>query len=128
MEKVMIKTVCLNPLQPRPGDYPHHAAVENEILNLKKGQRVYRIYTRDPGGRCVYTFVTTAKDIHLELGLLSFGGLCHLIKLLEEEFDSGHSCSQLLLSIKSEKDSGAVLVTRTSRWDEEVTFTLSPTH
>lgn len=71
-----------------------------------------------------FTFVTTSKNIHLELGRLGWDAQSYLVGLLEYEFQQDKYMNQILLCIQPDK--GAILITRTEEIDGTVSFTLSP--
>lgn len=109
--------------------YSQKNYLECIIKRTAAGARVYR-FRHGEGGK-YFHFVTTSKDISLNLSSLPIGGLGYLAMLINEAFDKGDG-DELLLSI-SEDDTHdsrrfAVHVSRTHGSGTSQTFTLSPAH
>lgn len=104
----------------------------NEIRQVRKNQaRVYSTFiSSDEDGRGGdYTFITTSKDTHLELGKLGRTGLRCLAVVLHKRFAQDPGESSFLVRIdldRSEANAGhPLLIVKTDDGDGPI-FTLTP--
>ena len=102
----------------------------NEEIELAEKQKTKVYETRVQGEKPneKFTFVTTSKNTHLDLGRLSYRGQCALAGLLEREF-AGKTFGQLILQFngKSGDFAKSILVARCASPDG-ISFGLSPAY
>ena len=111
---------------------PYVAEFARQLDQARKQKgKVYQTYVDDQGKK-KFVFVTTSKDVHLGLGMLTNLGQSLLAKQLEYEFRN-KTFGQLMLNLPSESgdenDEKSVLVAMTEdRASGETCFGLSPAH
>lgn len=132
-EKLMHQTrVSRQTLKSRQSKYL--LDVLEEIDRLRKQKfRVYRTYVPAVGDKPDYVFVTTSKDIQLEISTMCSDAQYSLAKFIEEEVDYPNGRLQFLLVFDDadrpdESIPGRALLITRSVIEGQVNFTLAPAH
>ena len=104
---------------------PSGDVVKNELEALEGSAKVFRTYCKEEVRTRNYILMTSSKDVHLGIGLLSESGLLEFCRLLWHEYKAAKGAPFILFV--EQKGGGGLLVTRSTDSDlGSETYHLSP--